>query len=699
MAPLDQIREEKLINLAKACFDPLPTEAEEKVLRDSASSLDPDMPAACSPRPTIRSDFVRWLATDPEAATHIDPKGLRAFGITLPDKLDLRNCRVLVLLHFQLCTVKSEINLQSAETRGVFFLDSSFDGVIKADRIDVDGPIFLRGSSFFGEIRLSGARIKGALDCLGAKLKVTEGNALSADRAEIGGFVFLQQGYDLSRTMLQGFESSGTIRLSGARIKGDLSCSGAKLNVKAGDALFADGAEIGGNVFLNNGFESGGTIRLPYAQIKGVLSCSGAKLRVKEGNALYADGVEIGGSVLLNVFLNKDSGQREDFESSGTIRLLGAQIKGILSCSGAKLKASVGDALFADCAVIGANVSLDKGFESSGAIRLLGARIGGELAFIGAKTTLVVCKDLHLRGDMWWTGVQESQEAILDLTGASVKSLHDDRESWPSPGHLTLDGLAYEELALHERPSEEQVRSNAHGPELSFKCEERIEWLMLQSSERLIKPGPWMQLSELLEAKGDRKGAKHVIFKYRTLLAKEKEFHPLRSLFRLLFRIGTFRHVWPYFRHPNRSWAIAFAWLEEAPIRICWSIALTLTVGTLIFAGAFNSGAMLASVQIQPNAVLPNGESKNLSAHYPLSQPFLYALENAVPLVKLGMDEKWMPDPKHKPQPWFPQFRWLDWLGRFNSYWFLVMSRVLLIFLGWFQAGVLGAVLLRRFKE
>ena len=177
------------------------------------------------------------------------------------------------------------------------------------------------------------------------------------------------------------------------------------------------------------------------------------------------------------------------------------------------------------------------------------------------------------------------------------------------------------------------------------------------------------------------------------------EFHPLRWLVKLLFRLESFRRVWPYLRHPNRSWAIAFAWLEEAPIRICWSIAFTLMVGTLIFAGAFSSGAMLASVQIQPNAVLPNGESKNLSAHYPLSQPFLYTLENAVPLVKLGMDEKWMPDPKHKPQPWFPQFRWLDWLGWFNSYWFLVTSRVLLICLGWFQAGVLGAVLLRRFKE
>jgi hypothetical protein len=208
-----------------------------------------------------------------------------------------------------------------------------------------------------------------------------------------------------------------------------------------------------------------------------------------------------------------------------------------------------------------------------------------------------------------------------------------------------------------------------------------------------------MQLRDLLERKGNRKGAKYVLFRLSCLQAERKEFHPLRWLFKVLSRLRTIRCVWPYFRHPNRSWSIVFAWLEEKPIRICWSIAFTLTVGTLIFAGAFSSGAMLPSVQIQPNAVQPNGESKILSAHYPLSQSFLYTLENAVPLVKLGMDEKWMPDPKHEPQPWFPQFRWLDWLGWFNSYWFLVAIRVLLICLGWFQAGVLGAALLRRFKE
>jgi hypothetical protein len=642
MLLLDKTREEKLIDLAKACFDPPPSEAEEKVLRDSASSLDQYLPQANAPRPTIRSEFVRWLATDPTAATYIDPKGLRAYGITLPGKLDLQSCRILVTLDFRQCTMKSEIDLLFAETRGVWLLDSLLDRGISADGIDVDGPLFLRGSSFSGEVRLLGAKIKGVLDCISAKLQVTEGNALSADAAEIGGGVFLRES----------FESSGTIRLLGAKIKGDLSCSGAKLRVKEGNALVADGAEIGGSIFLNEDFESGGAIRLPGAKIKGDLECPGAKLNVADGDALSAGGAEIGG-----------------------------------------------------------NVFLCKGFESRGTICLQSAKIGGDLAFLGAKTTKVDCTNLRLSGDMFWMRIQKPGEVFLILSGATLRNLYDDRESWPHSENLILDGLTYQELTHHGPPSAEQIMSHSSGPELPFNVEERIKWLMLQPEKVREKPQPWMQLRDLLEKKGDRKGAKYVLFRFRCLQAREKEFHPLLCLLKMLSwlkRIAiacvfhfrkTLRRIKPYLRHPNRIWAIVFAGLEEKPIRICWSIAFTLMVGWLIFARAFSSGAMLASGQIQPNAVLSNGESKNLSAPYPLSQSFLYTLENAVPLVKLGIDEKWMPDPKHKPQPWFPQFRWLDWLGWFNSYWFLVWSRVLLIFLGWFQAGVLGAALLKRFKE
>jgi len=639
MFPHDQIRVQNLIKLATAHFDRLPSWAEEKVLRDSASSASRGMLTADASRPDIEPEFVRWLATDPEAAPNIDPKGLLALNITMQDKLDLQNCRVLVPLHFQHCTIKSEIDLRSAETRSIQFLDSTFDGIIKADRINVDGPLFLRGSSFSGEIKLVGATINGALDCMGTTLKVSAGNALSADRAEIGGLLNLGQGVDINGNS-QIFRSSGTIRLSGAKINGDLSCTGAQLIVENGDALFADNVEILGNACLYRGFVSKGTIRLPAAQIKGALSFSGAKLMGAEEYALYAD-----------------------------------------------------------YAVVGLNVSLDKGFEASGAIRLLGARIGGQLEIIKSRLSGVVCKDICLSGDMFWMGIQEPEEAILDLTGASVKKLHDDRESWPSQEHLTLDGLAYEELVLHKRATEEQVTSNAYGPQLPFNVDERINWLMLQQPDRRIKPQPWIQLSKLLEAKGDSKGAKHVIFKYRTLLAERKEFHPLCWLLKQLFRFKGFRRVWPYLRHPNRSMSITFAWLEEAPIRICWSIAFTLMVGTLIFAGAFRSGAMIAPAQLQSNSIQSNGKSQNVSVHELFFQPFLYTMENTVPLVKVGVYVQWMPNPTHIPQPWFPNVQWLDWLGWFNSYCFLTISRVLLIYWGWFQAGVLGAVLLRRFKE
>lgn len=644
MPLLDKIREEKLINLAKACFDPPPTGAEEKVLRDSASSVAPDVPVANAPRPAIRPELVRWLASDPEAVSFIDPKGLRVFGVTLPGDLDLENCCIAVPLYFCGCDLKCGINLRSAETKGIVLLECSVDGAFLADRVKAHDRIFLRESRFSNTIRLLGARIHGILDCSGSNLEVKakEGEkevvALSADGAVIDGGVYLHKG----------FTSSGSISLLGARIMGDLDCSGAKLELKEIDACF------------------------------------------KEGVALAVQHSKIGGSVYLN----------DGFTSSGTIGLLGARIKGSLDCSGAKLEVEEGTAFSADRAEIDGNVTLNDGFSSSGEINLVGARIGGQLDFQDAKVAEVYCSNLRLSADLFWIGIRKTERTALVLAGAVLKNLHDDQQSWPDAENLVLDGLVYEELTLRERPTSEDTKDHHLPKELPLNVEERVEWLMLQPEKVREKPQSWMQLAKLLEAKGNSRGAKHVIFKYRALLAKEKEFHPVRWLLnKLLFWLRTFRRVWPYFRHPNRSWAIAFAWLEEAPLRICWSIALTLMVGTLIFAGAFSSGAMLASVQIQPNAVLPNGESKNLSAHYPLSQPFLYTLENAVPLVKLGMDEKWMPDPKYEHRPWFPQVRWLNGMKWFSSYWLLVASRVLLIFLGWFQAGVLGAVLLRRFKE
>jgi hypothetical protein len=71
---------------------------------------------------------------------------------------------------------------------------------------------------------------------------------------------------------------------------------------------------------------------------------------------------------------------------------------------------------------------------------------------------------------------------------------------------------------------------------------------------------------------------------------------------------------------------------------------------------------------------------------YPRFQPFVYTLENALPLVKLGQDDKWAPDPRYRPTT------------RLTSYRFLSGFRWFLIVIGWFQATLLATAIGSRFK-
>jgi hypothetical protein len=645
MPLIDQLREKALIELAKARFDPKLKRSELKVLRDSASSEDLPDPDENAPRPEIRPAFLRWLATDPEAAPHIDPKGLRVYAATIRGKLDLEGCHIRPMLDFQRCIFQQDTCLLYAETRAIQILDSSLVGGIRADGVIVHGPLFLRRIQSDGEIRLLGAEIAGQLDCNGAKLRA-KGNALHADRAKIGGSVFLTDG----------FESEGMIRLFGAEITGQLNCTGAKLKAK-GNAIYADGVKIGGDVFLMDGFESDGEIRLLGAEIAGQLACNGAKLKAK-GNALSAYRAKIGGDVFLT-----------------------------------------------------------NNFESKGEIRLLGAEIGGDLAILGAKLASVLCQNTVIKGDLIWQRIEKPEATYLNLAGAKVKNLRDDKKSWPDEGMLDIDGLVYEELTLHEPLSEDDIKAGQYAPELPLIAKERIEWIMLQPPSYRTEPQPWMQLRDLLEKKGDRKGAKYVLFRFRCEQAKQKLFTPFLWLKELIlfmwkalkYLIGSpkkaFRRLWPYLRHPNRSLAIAFAWLEENPLRIGWSIALTLSIGTGIFTWGGSKQAMIETVRLQPAMIRSYEEAKTdrpvpnkpVSDHYPHFQPFVYTLENAVPLVKLGIDEKWAPDPRPDfCQPWLPRWRWLYFI---STYGILSFSRWGLIVWGWVQATVLAAALADRFKK
>ncbi len=685
MPLIDQVHSDELEKLARSRFDPELAEAELKVVRDSASSTRPGVPDADAPRPVVRAEFLRWQATDGDAVRYIDPLGLRAYGVTLPGDLNFGECRIAFPLDFRMCTFEGGLDLSSAELRDLLLVCCSVKGAVQAGWLDVIGSVVLNGSRFASEvsmmgarmsgdlhfhasafevngvnalsadgihvggnfqfhhgstsngvIRLLGAQIGGGFDCAGARIEVSEGLALFADGVQVGRTVLLAAG----------FSATGTISLHGARIGGPLDCSGAKLEVKHGDAICAHRASIDGGVFLSEGFTSTGNIGLLYSRIRAGLFCAGASLMVKGGNALSADGAEIAGAVHLD----------KGFSSTGEVVLRSAQLRGGLFCSGGKFCAK-GDALTLEGARIDGSVFLREGFECPGTVGLVNTVIGGNLLCTGARIAVMDCLNMSVGGDFVWQRVEKSADTKLGLFGARIKTLRDDRGSWPEEGKLDLRGLVYEELTTHRLQGREDVAGKGLGDE-PLVAGERIKWLMLQRPDKRREPQPWMQLRGLLEEKGDSKGAKHVLYRFRCLQAQES------SLI-------------------SRRLKIAFAWLEESPQRILWFVGFTLLLFTCIFR---NAGAQKAIAPTEKEAYEPFAAEKPIPLAYPRFSPFIYTLENALPLVRFGEDEKWAPDPN------FPSKSWL------TNYWFLMWMRWALVVWGWFQAGILGAAIIERFR-
>jgi hypothetical protein len=72
---------------------------------------------------------------------------------------------------------------------------------------------------------------------------------------------------------------------------------------------------------------------------------------------------------------------------------------------------------------------------------------------------------------------------------------------------------------------------------------------------------------------------------------------------------------------------------------------------------------------------------------YPRFNPLIYTLENELPLVKFGMDDKWAPDPN------------LITNGNDGAYWSLAIFRWFLILAGWVQGIMLTIGINRRFRD
>lgn len=502
---LEDYRFAALQKVAKARFGEL-NEAERAVMRMSTSIDTRDPRADPGKRPDVHADFLRWLATDRDAVTYLDPGGIRVYNATISGDLDLRNCKLQHPLRLEYCTVRAGFYLLQASLP-ILYLDScDLESGIEADEVRATGDIKLLSSVVKDKVSLIGAQIGGDLD--------------------------------LSHSTLQGTPIS----------------------------MIADRARISGSVQFG-GADAPGATRY--------------------------------------------------FSARGDLRFIGAQIEGDFDCW----------------------------------------RAGpfGKL----------ICEQMQVGKRMVYADIFHPHYAELDLAGASVGSFHDNKESWPMPGKLQLDGFVYQELVAQEPATAEQVAGRQYGDRMKLDVESRLCWLRRQSKDNVHSAQPWMQLARYLKAMGDDDGARHVVYAYKRQEARQSFWRPV-------------------------------SFVSDQIIEQPWEVLLFVlpfwTVGSLVFWRAARMKAMKETEPKGSDPLIP-------------FNPAVYTLENVLPVVKMGQDSAWTPDPQANEFALLP-----DWgvVARFNrvferwrltrqltqlDYTRLATMRWLLIIVGWVFAAILGYAL------
>jgi len=600
---------------------------------------------------TLRAELIVWLCTNAAAAKHVTHRGIWTKGARIAGELDLSFTELHFPIIFERCVFENTISLIYAAAKTVAFFETRTKAFI-ADGISVRGDLrFEKGTKVDGMITLIGGSVAGDFSCSNASLVNPTDNALKADRIQVRGSVFLRDefraegrvslinatiggnfdctgakfvspnawaivadGLKVQGTVFfsNGFQAKGEVRLLGANIEGNLECKRGQFINPNGAALSLDRIRVGGDVILREGFEAVGEVRLLGAFVGNNLDCEGGSFQNPDGRAISADWLIIQGEAILRwgfkasgavslrravakgsldceqgLFSNPgkealscDGGKfgsvflRHGFEARGEVRLLGARIENDLDCEGGKFHNPQGWALSLDGVKLGGNAFLRKGFEPVGRVSFVEATI-----------------ERHFS----WREITLSDMVTLDMRNARVKTLDDEKRSWPPEGQLFLDGLVYEHLS-------------ADAPK---GAKTRLEWLRRQPQDS-FRPQPYEHLASVLRRSGHEDAAKKILYEK----AKEtaRQLPQWRRWGQKLFfgAVG-------YGYHP--FWALGWA-------------ALIIFIGAILYWFGFQHGA------IEPLGI---AQHTYWGGNEPVFQPLAYSLDTFLPLVDLHQTKYWLP--------------------------------------------------------
>jgi hypothetical protein len=477
------------------------------------------------------------------------------------------------------------------DPKGILIFAAKITGDLDLLFVAVPFPLGLKQCSLTGDSIFTSIRIP-ALDLGGCSIK-----SLRADSAGVRGLVLLDR-----------ISSQGTVTLRHAQIGGDLICRAATLESSTGIALDASGAEINGSVFLDDGFSATGAVELAEARISGQLNCGDGTFSNPHGFALFAESVEVKDDVKLV----------GDFNAEGEVSLSGAQIGHDVQCEG-RFENPGGTALNFENARVGGHFFLRGNFRAKGdnGIDLAFVQIAGNLECDGARFDLdgwLRLDSVRIRGTFQWFDIGIVSTTMLGLMNSSVGNIIDAEKnwpkSWPVKGNLTLDGFVYERILV--------------GP---TDAEARLQWLDLAP---VFTPQPYRQLAKVLRERGDEEGAKQVLFEMEGRARAKDRARLVHAPIRWLghFTKDTlYKTTTGYGIYPGAA--------------IGELLGLT-ALGWILYRRAQRVGAMAPT---EKDAYTEFRASGQAPVHYPPFNPLIYSLENCVPLVKFGQDDRWQPDP------------------------------------------------------
>ena len=499
---------------------------------------------------------------------------------------------------------------------GVSLCDFRITGSFDLIHAHVRFPLQFRNCVFLEPIWMKGARLR-SLSFRGGSVR-----GLNADSVSI----------ETNVLMVQGFQSVGEVTFRGAVIRGDFRSDGSTFLSEQSCALVCDRIKVAGNVSLSMTHAIStynGEVRFSGAEVGGNLDCDEAVFRNPLGTALDASRIVTGGSV----FLRRS-------QSRGEIILGASKIGAFLDCRGAVLASQGERTLNAERALIGSHALLDGEFGCD-KVHFLATTVQGGLRCRMSKIGKLDLRHAFVQGPFEWADMIEPASSLIDFRDARLESIKDDEASWPSPGHLLLDGFRFERFS----DCDSDVRK-------------RLAWIELDTSNSAYA---YRQLSAVYERGGRSDLSKKVLFAFE--------------------KLARTRHV----GRAAKTWNFVLRWTIGYGYEL-WRAGILMVLLTLV-------GAGLAVVGYRTKLIAPTDKDANTvfvatgrtPTQYPRFSASMYSVEHSLPGVNLGIASTWSADTTAQ----WPRHRGFEPVIRFWFWLQTLFGWVLSIF---FVAGISGVV-------